>query len=749
MPHADRTRSGGETLIPPRWPTSSYFHLPNLPGTTNNYLSDPTSSDNASVGDVRVDHHFSVKDTLFVRYSYNRNDAEIPNPLPAVNGVAAGGLLSGTGSDIITVHNGLFGYTHIFTPSLLMDLRAGYTYFDLSAAALNSGKNLNDSAPFRVPNANECISCSGLAPDEHRRLLRHWATPIALPANDIEHVTQFVRRPSPTFTVAKRSSSAPAPCGVTSASSFPSIRKGLFTFASSSPGASLAAFLQGAPYIVTRQLFLSKPYERSWESAGYFQDDWRATDHLTLNLGIRYDVFAKPDQKENNFSNFNLSTLNLIVNNKGGIQTQYKDFSPRLGFDATIAPGSVLRGGFGLTFFPGDTNNSFVLANPPLGYSSGTIVDVTPISTTGAPPAVVQSTTGATISGAVLSKPLHEPESYLEQFNLLLQKEYRGTVLSVGYVGELGRHLYNEVPNANLPAPSGPSPANALAPALLYAAQLPLLTTISYFGDFGSSSYNSMQVSVERRVSHGLTANFNYTYAHTLDDVLETFSGDISAFAGFGLQPSKINTYDYGNSPLNLNSRFAGFFSYDLPLGKSGSRLYKAAAGGFRFNGLGFWQTGSPFTVTSAVTQNGRATINLATVTVDKPNVVAPIQQIGQVGAGTQFFSISSFAQQPLGTAGNERRGQLSGPDLRRGDISLFKTIPVREGVQLELRAECINFTNTPNFAKPNFSIAGYTGAANAAGGNVASSAGGFGSITSTAFGYSGRQFQFAGRFTF
>lgn len=125
--------------------------------------------------------------------------------------------------------------------------------------------------------------------------------------------------------------------------------------------------------------------------------------------------------------------------------------------------------------------------------------------------------------------------------------------------------------------------------------------------------------------------------------------------------------------------------------------------GGLRFNGLGFWQTGAPLTVTSSVDQaSGLATINLPTVTTDRPNVAAHVVTNGTL---TQFFNVSAFAQQPLGTAGNEGRNQYYGPHLRRGDLSLFKTIPVHERAQLELRAECINITNTPNFDRPNHTI--------------------------------------------
>ena len=306
-------------------------------------------------------------------------------------------------------------------------------------------------------------------------------------------------------------------------------------------------------------------------------------------------------------------------------------------------------------------------------------------------------------------------------------------------------------PNIDLPGTQGAVPAGttAAAPAYRFATQLPAVNTASISS--ATSVFpriNSAQFSVERRTSHGLTVNLNYTFAHNLDDVLQVFSGDGLGSNGFGLQPFNVGKADFGNSPLDIKHRFAGFFSYDIPTGKSGSNFYKAVAGGFRLNGLGFWQYGAPFTVTDATTQGPSAVarVNLPTITADKPNVVGPYNTGGGLN---NFFNTSAFAGQPIGTFGNEGRNQLFGPHLRRGDLSLFKTIPVREGVKLELRAECFNFTNTPNFAQPNAVISGYSPSTGAQPTGAPTVTNGFGTITQTAFGYSGRQFQFAGRFNF
>ncbi len=723
--------------------TLAYFKLfpaPNLPGSVNNFVYNPTSSLYSSTGDLRIDHHLSTRDTFFGRYSYNRTTSFFPPSFPNANGVAAGGSLQGTGGDIVITHNGQLGYTHIFSPSLLLEVKGGYTFFTNTTIPLNNGRNLNDQAPYLIPNANECISCSGLATVD---VLGYGVLgdSVAEPTLDIEHNTLF----GTSLTYVRGRQAFKVGAGVVRRNFSdlnPVTPKGAFIFPVEAVAASklylpsLELFLLGAPYASQRQAFTTKPYDTTWEPSAFFQDDWRVTDKLTLNLGVRYEIFTQPNAKYNNYANFDLASLSLVSNGTGGVQTEHHDFSPRFGFDATIAPKTVLRGGFGLAYFVSDSTNGIVLNNPPLGFNLPTTVNFTPISTTGVAPVVPQSTAFATLSGGVVAKQTHPNDSYLEQFNLLLQREFGATVVTVGYVAELGRHINDTVPNLDIPAPAGPLAPPSPAP---FATQLPHVTGISYIGNFGASSYNSFQASVERRISHGLTGNFNYTFSHNLDDVIQVFDGDGLSNNGFGDLPSQISTYDYGNSPLDTKSRFAGFFSYDLPFGKSGSNLYKRALGGFRLNGLGFWQTGGPFTVTSSVTQaNGLATINLPTVTIDRPNLVGSPNSGSGVSTNQQLqpataFNINAFAQQTVGTPGNERRNQLFGPHIRRGDLSLFKTIPVYEKVQLELRGECFNITNTPNFSAPNA---------------VLGSAG-FGTITSTATNYSGRQFQFAGRLSF
>ncbi len=730
----------------------AYFKLfpaPNIPNVSigqANYLSDPSTSLYTNTGDLRIDHHFNQNNTIFGRYSYNHTTSFTPTAFPTVNGVVAGGNLQGPGTDTIPVDGGQISYTHIFTPSLLMELKTGYTYFGGSLLPQNYGVNYNNQAPYLIPNANQCAVCSGLA-----LLNITGLSPLGDPATEpsfvAEHNTQFAG--SVTYTHGHHTYKT----GASLIRRNFSLDNNLFPEGYNIFPSPVTFFL-GAPYITNRQVIINKPYDRMWEPSVYFQDSWRVNEKLTLSLGARYDVFTKPNEKNGNYANFDLGSLTLIKNATGGITNQYHDIAPRVGFNASLTPGTVVRGGFGLSFYDGDSNTGLQLNNPPVGFLSGTVVTLNkPISVNGVPAVTVASTATANLNGALNSKPLHEPDNYVEQYNLLVQRTLgTGTVLTVGYVGQVGRHLSNDTPNVDLPAPAGPSAAGTPPPALLYAAQLPRVNTITVYRNNGVSSYNSLQASLERRITHGLTANVNYTWSHNLDNLLGVFDGDTTSGNGFGDVPSQLNTYEYGNSDLDLRNRFAGFFSYDLPIGNHGSLFRQAMFGGFRFNGLGFWQSGQPFTVTSSVDQaNGLATINLPTITTDRPNVVGPLHTTGSVAG---FFNLNAFAQQPLGTAGNERRNQFFGPHDRRGDLSLFKTIPLREHTQLELRAECINITNTANFDRPNHTITAYnttglTAAQIAPGGATPTAAGLFGQISQVLPGSAGRQFQFAGRFSF
>jgi len=711
---------------------------PGISVPANNFLYDPARTQNSTLGDLRIDHHFGVNDVLFARYSYNSVNTFVPGTFPTVGSVASGNNTSTyPGSSAITTNNGQMGYTHTFSPRLVMELRTGYTLFLDHVTPLNYGANLNTGTRYSIPNANICLDCSGLSPITPGTGYTGLGDATFLPILLNESVYQYAG--SLTYVRGTHTIKVGGALIRRLVSNLQqNFGKPFITFTGATPQQALAKFFAGQPFSYQRQGLTRRPHVRTWEETAFVQDDWRLIPSLTLNLGVRYDIFTAPNEKDGYFSNLNLNTLTLVTNQTGSIRTDYTNIAPRIGFAESVTPTLVVRGGFGLTYYASDVQNAFYLQNPPYSFATGTLTSTTPLSS-GVVAAPTASSTTA-LSGAVWSKPFGYRDAYVEQFNLLVQKDFRGNVFTAGYVGELGRHLNAQIPNFDLPAPSGSS----TVPSLVYATQLPNVNTIQYFGSFAVSSYHSLQTSFERRLSHGLTLNANYTLAHALDN---TNNQGTEGDAGYGLLPAHVSTYDYGNSTLDVRHRIAATANYAIPFHGPG-RLTKLVLGDWQVNALSFWQTGTPFAVTSAVTQSGLAYINLPTVTVDRPDRIGnPF--LAHPSATTGFLNPASFARQVIGTAGNAGRNIMHGPHQRRTDLSLFKTLPIHEKVNLQLRAECFNISNTPNFALPNGQIASYSATPDANGRYEATSAGNFGISTSTAAGSAARQFQFAAKVSF
>lgn len=714
-----------------------------IPGTsvpTNNFLYNPARTQNTTLGDLRIDHHFDDRDTLFGRYSYNKVNTFVPGQLPSVGPIGPGGQ-AGTfpGLSEITTHNGQLGYTHTFTPNLVLDLRTGYTLFLDHVNQLNTGQNYNTGGPYNIPNANGCIGCDGLAPVSPGGGWTGLGDSNFLPILLNESAYQYAS----TITWVHRNHTVKFGDALIRrlvSNLQQNYGKPAISFNGATPITAISNFFRGQPFNYQRQGLTRRPHVRTWEENAFVQDDWRVFPSLTLNVGMRYDIFTAPNEKDGFFSNLDLTSATLTVDHTGGIKTNYANIAPRFGFAYTVTPNTVLRGGFGLSYYANDVQNAFYLQNPPYAFATGTLTSTTPLSSgVVAFPSTVSTTA---LSGAVWAKPFDYKNASVEQFNLLLQSDLGGNVVTVGYVGELGRHLNAQIPNYNLPAPSG----SAIVPALRYAAQLPNVNTIQYFGSYAVSSYHSLQTSFERRLRHGLTLNANYTLAHVIDN---TNNQGTTGDGGYGLQPAIVSRYDYGNSTLDLRHRIAGTANYAIPF-RSDNRFLRGALSGWQVNTLVFWQTGSPFAITSNVTQNGRAYINLPTVTSDRPNRVPGVPLYSSSRNVTKgYLNPAAFSRQPIGTAGNVGRNIVYGPHQRRADLSLFKTVPIRESLALQLRAECFNISNTPNFAQPGGTINSYAAIPDSNGNFVATGAGNFGISTATAAGSAARQFQFAAKLTF
>jgi hypothetical protein len=504
--------------------------------------------------------------------------------------------------------------------------------------------------------------------------------------------------------------------------------------------------LNGRAVITQRGNQIAPQILNYWEPSLFAQDDWRVTPKLTMNLGVRYDIFGPPTERQNRLSNFNVNTLSLVLasanDRKDGLSTGYGNVSPRVGFALSLPRQTVVRGAFGMSFFPGDLQGAQSPQNVPYFYNYS-VTGLTSINNPLPTPISYDPTTIASNSQITIvnAKDTNLRTSYIEMFNLFAQKQLGEFVVTLGYVGELGRR---RVFGSNLNEPLPPGAGNP-TPAYRYATQFPYLTSISYVNNAGGSNYNAMQFEVQKRTAHGLTLNANYTYARGLD---QAFSPSGSNGGPNSAELYNNPAYDYGNSDLDIRNRAAASATYELPFGKSLTGYKAALAKGWQFGALGFWQSGLPFTVLDGISHTNSAGASVTQSNQPaggggstRPNVIANAKLSEK--SLSQYFNTSAFQLQTFGTLGNEGRNQVYGPHDRRLDLSLLKTFSVFREAQLQFRAECFNITNTPNFSVPNSSFTAVD--AN----KVATTAGGFGSITSTSPSEFSREFQFALKLNF
>ncbi|HEY1743490.1 MAG TPA: TonB-dependent receptor, partial [Granulicella sp.] len=793
------------------------FPAPTNSNLSGNFTISPNKTQNSNTYDARVDHKFNDRNLFFGRFAYNSVNTFTPPNFGTVNGIEVSGgryNFDGPATDIAQQYS--FGYTHIFTSNLLLDLRAGFTRINNLSLPLNYGKNVDQAIGYPA-------SMTAFSP------FANSLTPVSIgpfgdigdgayvPLQDVDNTFQY----SGTLSWTKGNHNIKAGLAlvrrqarnVQSASA-----AGFYQFNTSAdnniptadiPPANnptqaqlnqkqldiqsnqLASSLLGAFGSQTRDYNISAPDYRSWEPGGFVQDSWKATPKLTVIAGVRYDVFTPFTEAHNHISNFDypealtLSATNINdalkvagqngVNSQVNIPTDYSNVAPRLGFAYSVSPTLVLRGGYGLSFFPGNYTSNADLKNAPFnsaygpscqsslsvlleasvkGASTGQNPDCA-IPSIGAPGAISSTeaipappTTPqavpplASITGLTFVAEAPKFKSALiQQFNLQLEQQFGSNVFTIGYVGSIGQHLPESVDNINQPAPFNPitNPGGSVRPL---GVVLPNLSGISYMQSEGISNYNGLQTSFQRRFTHGLAFDANYTWAKAL--------ADISSFSQQGDQgwshadPTRIRQIEYGKSDTDIQNRFALALNYELQYGKEFTGIKKAFIAGWQTNIITAWQSGKVFSIVNSgsgadnpIESDGAAHGFNNRACPQNCNGPDRPSQIGDARLAhkslSEFFNTAAFIPQPLGTVGNVQRNSLFGPDFRHVDLSLFKNFPIRERFNVQFRVETFNISNTPNFYIRN------NGQPEQQFGNA-----GFGQITQTDPNYNPRQYQFA-----
>jgi Carboxypeptidase regulatory-like domain/TonB dependent receptor len=694
----DLTDVGGPLITSPNKIALNYFTLyPKCnyncnPGTTNNFYSySPRRTQNADTIDTRADYHFSDRDSFFARYTYNKTITDTPGELPPVNGIAPGGeMYDFAGASKEYQHNIQLNLVHVFTPKLLTEFKIGWTRVSNASLPINYG--INASTQFGLIGANYDQTTTGLTPMQ----IAGYGTlgdEAYVPLEDIDNTGQL------NFTLTYNRGAHTIRMGTAWIRRlFENVQSafgiGAFSFNGTNVEA-LTEFFQGDPTTVTRQNQVFPSQYRTWEPSVFIQDDWHVKKSLTLNLGVRYDVYTPFTERHGRLSNFSLAAGALLIPGQNGVgptagvKTDYSNVAPRIGFSYQALPHTVVRGGFGITYLPmgwgtniNEDNQPFTFNYSPLAETVG-LSEPLPIPTVGS-----SANPSGGISGDIAP---NYRSTLITQMSLGVEQAFGANVAEIRYVGSIGRHVYRPNVNWDTPLPqttpfSGPGGYATAAELPLYNVA-PLATSVLITDTEGISSYNALQATFTRQLNHGLAVNTNYTWGHDLSDSDE--EGGVNDYQ----VPTMIRQVDYGNDENEIRSRIAGGVTYYLPFGQAGHGFLHTVTGGWQVNALGRWMTGGTFTVL-----NGDAHINNGVNSSDRPNMIG--NPFHNVPAGL-FFNPAAFAPQPFGTIGNERVNQLHGPHTRSLDLSGSKSFQLTEKVALLFRAEFFNVTNTPSFAVP------------------------------------------------
>lgn len=745
----------------------------------NNYVATPKLISNERTALGRVDYRLTDADTVFGRLAFYRNYQ---------NNATFGYSPLYYRNDTLSVWNGVLSETHIFSPSFLNDariavLRATLPFLPESYNQDIAGQiGLKNSRPDILPAFN-----NGLTTPNTALGFRASTTIEAM-----DDLTKSAGSHTWRFGVDARLTQ--------SFNTQANYAAGLFNFSASqtaagtnaavqtavAPGQTYASFLIGSVANATAQLAKGAEY-RKWLYAAYVQDDWHASNRLTLNFGLRYDYQGQPYEKHNGFSNFDVNLTNPVNGFKGAAvyagqggygsnfaHENWNDWGPRAGFALLLTSDgkTVARGGYAV-YYPTTAQNAYEQGagnsagfgslstnwssttsyGPAFRLADGLPYPATlPLGAAGGPNAFLGQT------GFYEGATLKDPSS--QQYTLTLSRELPSkTVLDVSYLGNHGRHFILPYININTLDPAyyglGTAYLNASVPNP-YAGQVPgalgaptitranLLKPYPYMNavylSFPRSAHfdsNYLFVNVQRRSENGLQLLASYTYGKLMSLPIYT---DLATTSGIsttatGLQNWRNLDEDYSVDGIDVRHRGTIAALYALPFGKGQRYLNRGGAldrliGGFQLNVVMAAEGGRPIGITGASNQG----------TATRPNLVPGVSLSVPNRGRNQWFNPAAFINPPDYTFGNSPRyfSGLRGSGTLNFDVSVFKTTHITEGTSLELRIEGYNAFNHVNLGMPNTTFT--AGAGNS---NVNSN---FGKITSA---LPARQVQLGAKFRY
>ncbi len=738
------------------------YPAPTGAGIFNNFSADRGSKEDTNHFDARVDQNFSAKDQLFGRVSFTHDLKFIPGPFTG----AADGSAFNAGTFVDVNFNGGLSETHSFSSTLINELRLGYSRIHTTQLQVD-GNNLGIPAQFGIQGIPQAPTNGGLPRLDISGLSSLGAVAF-LPGNRASDTTQLTEN----FTKVYGSHAFKGGLEVQYLRHpwlAPAWSRGEFSFAgdytevpNEANGNTGAAQLLLSPTQTSvpnglngvggaEAVFASNfagPDDIRHYFASYFQDDWKVTPKLTLNLGLRWEYFSPIGEEYGAQANFIpnppgsaqylittrrkneplsptfLSTLaldgiSLGYSNKFGLVNAPKNnFAPRVGLAYQVTPKLVVHAAYGIFSagfediggapdlgenYPFLYDFSFFAPDPghPITYPDGSFATLE-----NGLAGVALRPTGVNGSGLALQgDQVNFKTPYAQEYNLTFQYQLSpNQTIQLGYLGNTSRHLYSS-PGLNVPTvilPPGTNPQ-------LYVPFPDFGRGATYVTNQANSYYNSIQLTFERRFISGLSILATYTYAKCRGDDENLLGiGNAKGYRapylpGFGIRG------DYGYCGDDTTNVFHYSGTYQLPVG-NGKRFagsvpgaLNQVIGGWSINWITTLESGLPFSIGCPI--GTTADFGCYALLVPGQNIYSGPHNVNHFlnpKAFAQPLSATTVGQSDFSVLGGAPT-QAHGPGYHRLDFSLFKNFQTTEKTHLEFRAEFFNLTNTPQFANPSF----------------------------------------------
>lgn len=730
-----------------------YYPLPNTQGVAwtnaNNYYNQGSSSLDIDQIDGRFDHNFNSNHRMFVRYSYRNQDS-----LPAVLWPKELTAAETTNNERNRMHNGVIDYTLTPNATTVVSLRGAYArslYFyenlglGFKASDLGFPEAINTAGGLSMFPVVSASGFTSLGNQDNRRnafvtysyagsvtrMMGAHTLKAGYDGRLIQVNNRESRATSGTYAFTAGMTQGPNP-----------------NTAAANRGISIASLLLGTGSSGSLINSFKDVAAQSFYHAFYFQDDWRVTKKLTLNLGLRYDLDTPRTERYNRMNYFDPNIASPYASRvpglKGGLvfvgvngqpRTQYimdtNNLAPRIGFAYQAFKKTAIRGGWGNIYAISLQQAHGTVG--PFGFRTQTpwansIDGITPYALLSNPfPTGFQPITGSSLGaltqvGSNIQAPVQETLTpYSMQWNFNIQHELPASVLlEVAYVGTRGLQLsrndesglsLNQLDPSYMALGSqlnqtvdnpfyGLITTGTLAAAKISRAQslrpYPQFTdVIPLYSTGASSNYHALQTTFSKRFSHGYQFEGSYTWAKAIQEGL-------SHPDSYNLKMSRsLADYDVAH-------RFVLSYIYEIPFGRGRrfggdwSRPMDLILGQWQFNGFTNFQTGTPLTISGSNVAGIFNPRGLANNNGKSGKLTGDIHD-----RLNKYFDTSVFSQPAAFTFGNT---SVTSPDIRNHgvrnwDLSVFKDFRVLESLKLQFRAEAFNAFNRVRFSGPDTSV--------------------------------------------